>query len=320
MDEAVDLLKDMVSIPSVTGSTEDAVDLLMNKCCSWGMETIIDRGALIVNPSARKLLLLGHIDTVPAGPPVRIKNGELWGRGSVDAKGPLCSAVSALRDVPDLWDNVMLMAVPDEEGGSETAYRLRDEIEEMPVVILEPSGAEGITISYNGRLLVRLEAIAEKSHSGHGVPFATEKVISLLNEINGILGPRILEFGGGMEKAYMLLDIRYPKGTKPELPEAEKGVKIEMIEDVKPYRSDKSSMLVRSFMRAIRSTGGRPVFKKKTGTSDMNIIGERWSSPMIAYGPGDGRMDHTDEERMNIDEYLQGIEVLKHAIRDLADL
>ena len=42
-----------------------------------------------------KIVLLGHIDTVPGEIPVRVEDGVLHGRGSVDAKGPLATFVAA---------------------------------------------------------------------------------------------------------------------------------------------------------------------------------------------------------------------------------
>jgi LysW-gamma-L-lysine carboxypeptidase len=73
--------------------------------------------------------------------------------------------------------------------------------------------------------------------------------------------------------------------------------------------------LVRSFLGAIRSQGGTPVFKRKTGTSDMNVLGEKWRTDMIAYGPGDSTLDHTNSERLDIDEYARSIGVLKEAVK-----
>ena len=42
-----------------------------------------------------EIVLLGHIDTVPGVVPVRIEDGKLYGRGSVDAKGPFATFVAA---------------------------------------------------------------------------------------------------------------------------------------------------------------------------------------------------------------------------------
>jgi len=37
----------------------------------------------------------------------------------------------------------------------------------------------------------------------------------------------------------------------------------------------------------------------------------------VAYGPGDSKLDHTDEERVGIDDYLLSIEIIKGALEEL---
>ena len=96
MRPEIDFLLDVVSIQSPTGSTDEAVSRLVELCSDLGLKAEMRNGALVINPDGRDLLLLGHIDTVPGDIPVRIEGGELWGRGSVDAKGPLCAAIIAL--------------------------------------------------------------------------------------------------------------------------------------------------------------------------------------------------------------------------------
>ncbi len=48
------------------------------------------------------IVLLGHMDTVTGVIPVRLEDGLLYGRGAVDAKGPLaaflCAAARIVRD------------------------------------------------------------------------------------------------------------------------------------------------------------------------------------------------------------------------------
>src|SRR6185295_6779187 len=55
----------------------------------------------------RTVVLLGHIDTVPGSIPVRIEStadGEvLYGRGSVDAKGPLAAFAAAAARLGPGW-------------------------------------------------------------------------------------------------------------------------------------------------------------------------------------------------------------------------
>ena len=49
----------------------------------------------MIGDGPREIVLLGHIDTVPGAIPVRIEDGVLYGRGAVDAKGPLATFVCA---------------------------------------------------------------------------------------------------------------------------------------------------------------------------------------------------------------------------------
>lgn len=57
----------------------------------------------------------------------------------------------------------------------------------------------------------------------------------------------------------------------------------------------------------------------KTGTSDMNTVSERWTVPMVAYGPGDSSLDHSDDERIAIEEYLRGVAVLATMLDEIAE-
>jgi LysW-gamma-L-lysine carboxypeptidase len=318
MDPEIEFLTRAVSIPSVTGDTHGCASFLLDWCMSRGMEARIDRGALVINPNARGLLLLGHLDTVPGSIPVRIEENVLWGRGSVDAKGPLCAALWALSESPDLWDRVMLVAVPDEEGDSSTAKRLRIEVPEMPAIVLEPGNWNGITISYRGRVLADLVARTRRSHSGYTEMFSTEIAVDVWNRLKETCDPRIVSFTGDIERTEMRLDIRYPAGSSPKL-ENTPGAYFYTLENTPPYRSDKGSPLVRSLLGSIREAGGTPSFKNKTGTSDMNVLGERWSAPIVAYGPGDSSLDHTDEERIDLSEYRRAIRVLKGTMQRILD-
>ena len=77
------------------------------------------------------------------------------------------------------------------------------------------------------------------------------------------------------------------------------------------FQAPRDTPLVRAFTQAIRRAGGRPRFKLKTGTSDMNVVGPVWRCPIVAYGPGDSRLDHMPEEHVSVAEYLRAIEVLR---------
>jgi LysW-gamma-L-lysine carboxypeptidase len=89
----------------------------------------------------------------------------------------------------------------------------------------------------------------------------------------------------------------------------------------RPWRGDRNTVLVRSFLSAIRevSPDAAPGFVVKTGTSDMNVVAPLWRCPIVAYGPGDSALDHTPHEHLSLDEYWRAIAVVETALRRLAD-
>jgi LysW-gamma-L-lysine carboxypeptidase len=84
------------------------------------------------------------------------------------------------------------------------------------------------------------------------------------------------------------------------------------------FQTTRTTPLARSFIAAIRATGGHPTFKHKTGTSDMNVVGLAWGQNIVAYGPGDSHLDHTPQEHITIAEYIHAIDVLELVLKELA--
>src|SRR5947207_10534452 len=92
---AVELVRGLVAIKSLSRQEAEASKWLADQMQRIGYErAFVDEAGNAVgelgDPSAaRTIVLLGHIDTVPGNIPVRIEGDLLYGRGSVDAKGPL---------------------------------------------------------------------------------------------------------------------------------------------------------------------------------------------------------------------------------------
>ncbi|MGN6628919.1 MAG: M20/M25/M40 family metallo-hydrolase [Candidatus Nitrosocosmicus sp.] len=64
----------------------------------------------------------------------------------------------------------------------------------------------------------------------------------------------------------------------------------------------------------------RPLLLKKTGTGDMNILGNELNIPVVTYGPGYPHSSHTENERIFISDYLTGIEVYKNTLLNILRL
>jgi len=186
-DSAVALLQGLVEIPSLSKQERAASQWLVQQMRDMGFaRAYVDEagsavGELGAFDSPTVLMLLGHIDTVPGDIPVRIEetpNGNvLYGRGSVDAKGPLTTFVAAAARVGHKWAVahqvrlVVVGAVEEEAATSKGARYIRDCFDgvrnPVPVacIIGEPSGWPRVTLGYKGRLLVVLAATQPMMHT-----------------------------------------------------------------------------------------------------------------------------------------------------------
>ena len=50
----------------------------------------------------------------------------------------------------------------------------------------------------------------------------------------------------------------------------------------------------------------------------MNVVGPAWGQNIVAYGPGDSRLDRTPQEQIHIAEYTQAIDILELVLKELA--
>src|SRR6266851_5849248 len=153
------LVGGLVAIPSVSRNERDAVEWLVARMGERGYRASIDEAGNAVGEigdGPRHVVLLGHIDTVPGEIPVRVEDGELVGRGAVDAKGPLAVFVAAAtRPVPGV--RVTVVGAVEEESPTSAGARYRATLPAPDwCVIGEPSGWDGVTVAYKGRLTVRI--------------------------------------------------------------------------------------------------------------------------------------------------------------------
>jgi LysW-gamma-L-lysine carboxypeptidase len=293
----------------------------------------------------REILLLGHIDTVPGFPTPTIRDGRLYGRGAVDAKGPLAAFATAAALVGPRpgWRIVVAGAVEEEIVTSRGAHHLTARRRPDLVVIGEPNGWQRVALGYKGRILAdvtlqrRMSHTAGQALSAAEIGFAYwERVVARLAELNagherawdqvqGQLRGFSSSDDGLIDTAELRLGFRLPPHVTPEqiqalLLAADEMAIIRFSGHEIAYQSEKNTVLVRAFLAAIRAHGGTPNFVLKTGTSDMNIVGPVWGCPMLAYGPGDSSLDHTPEEHVVLAEWGRGVTVLANVLGALTDL
>lgn len=348
----IDTLYGLVSQYSPSGQEQAAVGWLVGRMGMLGYNKAFTDPAGnavgIIGDGPRQVVLLGHIDTVPGEIPVRVEDGWLHGRGTVDAKGPLAAFVDAAASVVRQpgWQIVVIGAV-EEERDSEGARYVSAHYQPNYAVIGEPNSWQRIGLGYKGSAWATLTVRHTQVHPAAGQESASETAVRAWERVRSgvdsfnqdrrrlfdqvLLSLRGMQSGeSGFEQwaslkimARLPLDLP-PQGWYNRLAElAGEGCELEPQGFAIPaYQCAKNTPIVRAFLSGIRTAGETPGFVLKTGTADLNIVGPAWEqSPnfngAVVYGPGDSVLDHTPEERIEIAEYFRAVDVLTKALDHL---
>ncbi|MDQ2050930.1 [LysW]-lysine hydrolase [Natronolimnohabitans sp. A-GB9] len=341
LEEARELLVDLVSIPSPTREEREAAKRLVDFFEAHDREAWIDAVGNVRAPADDSVLLTSHIDTVPGDIPVEVEEtGDdeiLWGRGSVDATGPLAAmAVAAVRT------GVSFVGVVGEEIDSKGSRYLVDDRETAPEAVVngEPSGADGITLGYRGLIAGTYVATSESGHTSRPDPNAIQHAVNWWSAVEdhfegGEYEPvfeqvttKPVDIEGGVSEdglsveTTMDVQLRVPPSldveTVREAAEAELEVGTVTWKDkVPPVMMSPRTEVARAFRVAIRKEGEDPRLVRKTGTSDMNIYAGAWDCPMVTYGPGNSDLDHAPDERLSLSEFDQSVEILERVATTL---
>ncbi len=359
---AIEFLRQALELYTPSRSEAALANLLKEKCMNeLGFEEahIDSVGNMIAKKGdgEPRILLCGHMDTVPEKVPIRIEDGYLYGRGASDAKAPLIAMLLATSEFPKQNGTIIFAAVVDEEGNATGVKELvKNNIPVDYAIFGEPSSIENITISYKGRLAIRLTCdVFDSSHAS--APWLSKNSIeeiydfwnAIKTEINKIglkekktdsITCCLTEITGGTshnvtpQKCRITIDVRIPTNAngnyvleiiKNIIQDISKKKEIKAsftIEDfTEPFEASHSSPLVRAISLSIMEVcKKRPTLLKKTGTGDMNVLGNTFKIPVVTYGPGDPHASHSVNERVNIKEYLSSIEIFNKSIMHLSRL
>jgi LysW-gamma-L-lysine carboxypeptidase len=304
-----------------------------------------------------KIMLCGHMDVVPGKVKVRKEGDSLYGRGASDAKAPLMAMLFAAASIEKNQGTVTFVGAVDEEGNAVGIKNIVKKKMDIDYAVFgEPSGVKQVTIAYKGRLAIKLKiSAADSSHAS--APWlsknAIEESIIFVKELKEkleanqedktkgmLLTATMTEIKGGTshnitpKECETLFDIRIPvdmncKNIEQKIATLVKEISqkrevdafYSILDETEPFEAPHNSSLVRAFTLGIMQVEkSRPTLIRKTGTGDMNVLGNQWKIPVVTYGPGDPHEAHTIDEKVSIEEYLKGIEVFKATLQHLKRL
>ena len=327
---------------------------------SIGFEVQIFRRELIgdhryytsaLNPEKKRLLLLGHLDTVfPPGKFEEYKEDEKWvyGPGVCDMKGGNVVALWALKDLYSEMssiENIDILLVSDEETGSDDSKLLTTELareydycfvyeaagKNMEVVV----GRKGV-----GTFFIDIEGKAAHAgnHYSEGVDanleasFKLQKLVALTDLGRGTtVNVGRMEGGIGANTisphAHLTFEIRYKTtrererlldaiGTIVHTPSV-KGSKAVVHGGIQRDVMQSGENILKLVERLEAISGERIPTEERGGVSDANIVSSCGVMTLDGFGPyGDG--DHTIYERALKSSFEKRIELsfklLRHFI------
>jgi succinyl-diaminopimelate desuccinylase len=167
------------------GRESDAAGFLANLLTAEGLDVTIDEYkpgrtnlvARLENGAGPVFAFNTHMDVVPVGEgwssdPFRVResNGNLYGRGTCDAKGPLIAMVEAIRMLTaarSAWSGTLLgVFVADEEMASEGAKLYASRRPKIDYAVIGEPTSNGTVIAHKGSLRPRVRIYGVSAHSG----------------------------------------------------------------------------------------------------------------------------------------------------------
>lgn len=338
----------LVSQYSPSGEEHGAAAWLVTRMKALGFEqAFIDNAGNavgVIGKGPQQVVLLGHIDTVPGQIKLEQVDNCLYGRGSVDAKGPLACFVDAVAETGarDGWQFVVIGAV-EEERNSQGARFAVDQYKPDLAIAGEPNHWDRVALGYKGSAWANLTVKRSQTHTASGEDTAAERAVEVWLRIKSYAD----SFNAGKTKAFdkllvtlrgtesgsddfeqwarLRVGVRLPIDVSPEdwytklhAITGNRQIEVERVGfAVSAWACEKNTQLVRAFLSGIRSQGGEPRFVYKTGTADLNIVAPVWNCPAVVYGPGDSALDHTPNEHIELQDYVRAVRVLAHVLQNV---
>ena len=335
VSDAVQLLKKLIATPSVSRNEKEAADIMEQTIRSYGFEPQREANNLwIIDPhydeSRPTLLLNAHIDTVkpvaswsrdPFSPDV--EDGVLYGLGSNDCGGGLCSLLQIFRmltEKPQSYNLIYLASAEEEVSGKDGITRALPLLPHIDLAIVgEPTGMNP-AVAEKGLMVLDVIAHGKSGHAARneGVNAIYEALDDMcwirdykFEKVSEFLGPTKMTLtvvNAGTQhnvipdKCTMLVDIRTNEFYDNE--EVYEFIRQHLKSEVKAHsfrlkssRIDPEHPLIRKCVAMGMKPFGSPTL------SDQALM----HFPSFKLGPGESSRSHSANEFIRFSEIRDAI-------------
>lgn len=216
----LDLHKSLVEHSSITGSEANCTDFLAAYLRSQNFTVEIQkvaksRGnvfAYVGSSRKTRTLITSHIDVVPPFWPYERRGNEIWGRGSVDAKGSVATQIKAVESLLGSssifeGDVALLYVVGEETGGDGMRAANALGLTWETVIFGEPTELK-LCAGHKGAMSLTVNARGKAGHSGY--PELGKSATGML--INGLYSLQRAELPSSEKFGNTTLNIGWMQG------------------------------------------------------------------------------------------------------------
>ncbi|GAA5100760.1 succinyl-diaminopimelate desuccinylase [Microbacterium yannicii] len=343
---SAELTRIICDIPSVSGDEKLLADMIFDEIATLDhLEVYRDGDTIVARTNlgrAQRVVIAGHIDTVPINANVPTREIELdgepfiWGRGTVDMKAGVAVQLKLAAELVAPRVDITWMWYDHEEvdadlNGLTRLARTRADLFAGDFAILgEPSNGE-VEGGCNGNLRAIVRTHGVRAHSarawiGDNAIHKAAPILGRLAEyeprdvaVEGLVyreGLNAVRISGGVAGNVIPdlceVEVNYRFAPSRDVEEAAdhvrgvfSGFEVDIVDAAVGARPGLDAPLAQEFLAAV---GAEP--RPKYGWTDV----ARFSAlgvPAVNYGPGDPHLAHHDEERVPVGQ----IEAVERGLR-----
>lgn len=336
--QAVELLKQLIAIPSFSREENLTADLIENFLKDKGIQTHRKLNNIWAwnkhfDPAKPTILLNSHHDTVkpnsgytrdPFAPTV--EDGKLYGLGSNDAGGCLVSLINVFlyfHDRENLKYNFCLATTAEEEiSGVNGLELIIPELGKLDFGIVGEPTLMQLAIAEKGLMVLDCTTHGKAGHAAREEgDNAIYKALTDIEWFRNYRFPKESEVFGPVKMSVTIINAGSQHNVVPASCVFTVDVRVtdayrneEVLEIIrqhvscdvkprsirlKPSKIDRDHPIVQAGIKLGRTTYGSPT------TSDQSLL----DIPSLKVGPGDSARSHTADEFVYVDEIREGIEL-----------
>lgn len=336
-EQAIELLKNLISIPSYSSEEDKTADLLSGVLEEFG-STVHRKGNNVwawvgeIESSKPTLMLNSHHDTVKASSKwtmdpftPTLENDKLFGLGSNDAGGPLVSLLSAfvyLSEKEQPYNLVFLASAEEETSGKNGVPIVLPDLGKIDLAVVGEPTSMDLAIAERGLIVLDCLSHGESGHAARAEgDNAIYKALEDIQWFRTFQFEKVSEVLGEINMTVTLIEAGSQHNVVPD--------ECRFVVDVRPnefYTNDEVVNIIRKHVGCeveprstnLNASGISPdhPIVKKAKRSGIKTYGSKTMSDQVhmtfdsvKIGPGDTHRSHTADEFIYLDEIREGIKI-----------